>query len=77
MSSSILNSQPTLGTQNEGVLLLTDAWSCAFQLWPREAMIDLLVMQNIELRHEDELVHFQLVNICNQVRGHLYATAFA
>lgn len=31
-------------------------------------MIDLLIMQNIELRHEDQLVHFQLVNICNQVR---------
>lgn len=39
-----------------------------FELWPREALIDVLILNGIELRHERDLEHGQLVNICNKVR---------
>jgi hypothetical protein len=36
------------------------------QLWPREALIDVLLQRNIELRHEGDLTHEHLARICTR-----------
>ncbi len=36
------------------------------KLWPREALIDVLLKQNIELRHEQDLSHEHLSKICTR-----------
>lgn len=51
-------------------LILTPSCShyctCSRQLWPREALIDVLLERNIELRHEADLSHEHLAQICTR-----------